>query len=349
MKKQLLFIMALMFAGASVWAQNTWEVPGDYATIQAAITAATAGDVIEVSGEHVLTTNISLTKRLTIDGLNVGVIKGDNTLPSISGGRYFMHISGAGAQSVIKNLTFVKTDKAGPQNIIGLQANDVTFDNCDFTGAYVLGDPDVSRAFEVAYNTTGILIQNCSFIALRQPAYFNPGSQGQVLNNYIEGTRGWVLIGQPTPLTEIVFNGNSWLNNAVDIYLDPTIHFGAPYDPISTLISYNNGATMLDNRATYPVLNVTKSIAYTGIQLAINAADPNDVIEVAAGTYAEDIVVDKALDIRGPNYGISPNTAIRGDEAIIHPATSSPNGEVIKVQASDVTINGFTIDGDNPS
>ena len=84
------------------------------------------------------------------------------------------------------------------------------------------------------------------------------------------------------------------------------------------------------------------------IQAAINAAAVGDTINVLAGTYAEDITVNKSLDIRGPNYGISPNTGIRVPEAVVVPATTAiASNEVFHVETSDVSIDGFTIDGDN--
>ena len=58
---------------------------------------------------------------------------------------------------------------------------------------------------------------------------------------------------------------------------------------------------------------------------------------------------NKPVDIRGPNYGISPNGGIRVAEAVVVPATSATaTGEIFSVSASGVSINGFTIDGDNP-
>lgn len=90
--------------------------------------------------------------------------------------------------------------------------------------------------------------------------------------------------------------------------------------------------------------------SHISIQAAINAATTMDgyVVRVEPGTYAEDIIVDKELIIRGSNANNCANGA-RVTETIIHPATTSPFGEIIKVQASNVTIEGFLIDGDNPA
>ncbi|WP_341226027.1 3-coathanger stack domain-containing protein [uncultured Arcticibacterium sp.] len=82
------------------------------------------------------------------------------------------------------------------------------------------------------------------------------------------------------------------------------------------------------------------------IQKAVDVSISGGIIQVGAGTYAENIVVDKELDIRGPNYGISPNTGIRDAEAIIVPATSGSDA-LFTIKASDITIDGFKLDGDN--
>ncbi|SOE22909.1 Right handed beta helix region [Spirosomataceae bacterium TFI 002] len=98
----------------------------------------------------------------------------------------------------------------------------------------------------------------------------------------------------------------------------------------------------------YPVVNVTQSTSFLTIQAAIDdAATVNgDVITVAAGTYAENVIVNKELTINGPNAMISPNGGIRATEAIVVPATSGADA-VFTIQSSDVTIAGFLIDGDN--
>jgi hypothetical protein len=96
------------------------------------------------------------------------------------------------------------------------------------------------------------------------------------------------------------------------------------------------------------------SPCYTTIQAAINASSPGDTINVFAGTYAEQIDINKALTLLGPNANINPNTGARVAEAIIVPTSSDPLDPtfggpiVVTVSVSGVTFKGFTVDGDNP-
>lgn len=88
------------------------------------------------------------------------------------------------------------------------------------------------------------------------------------------------------------------------------------------------------------------------IQSAINLAIDGDTINVAAGTYAEDVSINKAIILQGPNAGINPNTQTRNPEAVILLGTqvADPMDAVIwYLEVSGIKIDGFTFDGDNPA
>lgn len=55
------------------------------------------------------------------------------------------------------------------------------------------------------------------------------------------------------------------------------------------------------------VINTTQNTQYSTISAAIAAAQPGDVINVAAGTYTEDLTIAKNITLKGPNAGISGN------------------------------------------
>lgn len=87
------------------------------------------------------------------------------------------------------------------------------------------------------------------------------------------------------------------------------------------------------------------------IQAAINAATGGDTINVVAGTYVENVTVNKSVTLIGAGQGAS----------VIYPALSAPKpcadsslcggaaSNILLVQADNVTISGFTLDGDNPA
>lgn len=68
--------------------------------------------------------------------------------------------------------------------------------------------------------------------------------------------------------------------------------------------------------------------AYTTIGAAVAAASAGDTVKVCPGSYPEDVVVNKALTLIGQNATID--------------ATGQDNG--VQVIASDVTVDGFTIE-----
>jgi hypothetical protein len=84
---------------------------------------------------------------------------------------------------------------------------------------------------------------------------------------------------------------------------------------------------------------------FTTIQAAVTSATAGDTIQVCAGTYKENVTINKSLTLNGANAGIAGN-AVRGAESII--LTNGNQLNVVTVTAANVIIDGFTVDGDDP-
>jgi|LGVE01.1.fsa_nt_gb parallel beta-helix repeat protein len=70
---------------------------------------------------------------------------------------------------------------------------------------------------------------------------------------------------------------------------------------------------------------------YTSIQAAINAAKNGDTVAVAGGTYIENVVVNKSINLVGAGAGV---TIVRG---------SNSHDHVFNVSINNVNISGFTV------
>lgn len=79
------------------------------------------------------------------------------------------------------------------------------------------------------------------------------------------------------------------------------------------------------------------------IQYAVNQSVNTDSIAIAAGTYAENVNVNKSIELRGPFAGIHGAADSRDGtgEAIIQP----PSGTAVFVTANNVTFDGLTVKG----
>ncbi len=120
---------------------------------------------------------------------------------------------------------------------------------------------------------------------------------------------------------------------------------------------------------TWPVHNITKGIDYQTIQAAVDAANPGDVIQADAGTYAEHVTINKDLTLSGapgatirkpsgdvyyklPDEGTTksfrPIVLAYGGSITGGDGTSAATAYTIQGTGTvNVTLSGFDIDGTN--
>ena len=77
-------------------------------------------------------------------------------------------------------------------------------------------------------------------------------------------------------------------------------------------------------------------------------------VHVLPGTYIEQVYVYKSVNLLGANAGIDPNGGGRGLESVVlvdesgPDPSSAPYPTHFYLDANDIVIDGFTLDGDNP-
>jgi hypothetical protein len=304
--KRLLASMCLLLSVTIVKATDRY-VPGggapSYPTIQDAIDASSAGDVIHVApGVYVIGATINVNKSVTIDGGSSATTK---LQVSGTGHRFLVTAPNA----VITNFDIEKTDNSGVQNIIGVQASNFELAFNYVHGTYVMGDGQTSRAIEVSGGTTGLNVHDNIFRKLRQPGYINGNAFGMIDNNLTEITRGWVVEGN----SSVTFSGNTWGTGANVNYYDIAIIQNAPANPINnypdivTMSANNNDATIENQKFSPALLSIVRvdknklpsanngSILdpYNTIAPAVTRVATGGKVLVASGIYDEKVNISR--------------------------------------------------------
>lgn len=325
------------------------------ATIAAAITAASAGDIIHIgAGTYVQSSTIQLNKSVTLKPVGIA---GSVTIQT-SGSAYLFLVTAP--QVSIRDLVITKTDDSPSHNLIGVQASNFELAGCTISGQYAMTGGNVSRALEISGGLTGLNIYDNTIYNLRQPGYINNNVTGTIANNHVYGTRGWVLLSD----CSINFTGNQWGAGADANYYDIAILNAAvnKYTDIAAVSAANNNANIENQHSSYgaPVLSIvyvdafyagtTKNGSvrdpYTTITQAIPRVATGGKIIVAPGTYNGNITINKqgiSLLSTGGASVTHINSTVIGQNTVA--LSHGTNNVTIGAPGKGFTITGFDSDG----
>lgn len=164
---------------------------GSYYNIQDAINNASAGNTILVdAGTYTMTAPINVNKELTIigQGMSNTILEYSSSWYNINNGEAFTLSS---PNTTIQGFHFKIVGK-GQGNLIGVYQSGAKILDNKFSGEYVFGEGEVTRAVVISGGGTNLLIDGNIIESLRQPGYLSGGS-GNISNNTINNTRGWVI------------------------------------------------------------------------------------------------------------------------------------------------------------
>lgn len=153
------------------------------------------------------------------------------------------------------------------------------------------------------------------------------GGQG---NDTLTGGAGDVAVfSGPRSNYTITVNANGTTTVRDNVGTDGT-------DTVSGITAFDFGGTLLDLNADIRLLDAEGVLlaTFTSLQAAVNAAEAGQIIDLRAGTFVGDVIVDVDITIRGPNSQVAAGGA-RGAEAIIQ-------GRIV-VAADGVSLQGVQV------
>ena len=174
-----------------------------------------------------------------------------------------------------------------------------------------------------------------------------PVSTSVIYNSLLATSTGYSIRNTTT----VLVNGSgNWYESKFSSYFLPKLLGSIDYTPwLHSGTDMSSGTPGFQpDLSTLWVDDDSPQTGTTGrIQEAVNLVS-GSTIYVLAGTYTEQVLLNKSVNLIGPNEGIDPNTGLRVAEAII-PTDNLNTHQAVFVQYLDVTVDGFTLYGPNGS
>ncbi len=299
-------------------------------SIQDAVSASFIGNTVDGSNTAGYTTvegytvwNTPTTGSLEISG---GTVSGVDTGVWVNNFEGYDSDAGAATQVTINDVSITASQ-------IGVYVQDDPQSGTDpSVSATIEGDTSISGAGAIGIEVSGAAATITLSGTL--PATLDGG-----LSNYIVLANG--ALGGPVTLdaSQVSFDGFVGADGTVPA--DLATYFGiedkiTDYldDPTLGYVSLKSGDVFVAQSSESPNAG--------SIQRGIDAASSGNTVYVQAGAYTADVTINKTLTLLGAQAGVSAPTR-SGPESVVN--ANAGGDTIFSVAANDVTINGFTVQG----
>jgi hypothetical protein len=382
----LVLVISALLIAPPVLAANTWTVDSAQPdnsqcasptflckTIQAAISAASPGDTINIlNGTYAET--LDITQNLAIVGQSqAGVIIDASTFSDyaidasgdiatvfqqftligspVPAFGYGIKVAGDNATTTIQNVTVQNSGRSGI-DLNGLSGGVVDQVTLTSNGGVGLALTDCDNVAISNVTTSGNAWGGIGIYTYGR--YYTGGSDGVSLsgtNSFGEANKLYIEVGNytnpssPYPVTnftQTAFNYTISNGTSVPAY---TFYAASEAEAIAGALALVSPASSYVNYLPDGSFIVGAGMS---IQAAINAADPGDTVQVRAGTFAENLLINKSLTLDGAGKTstvVQPTSLLA--TGVGHKYDANMQVALFVNGAAAVTISDMTIDGND--
>lgn len=338
-----------------------------------------AGSTVNITASNVLLEGFTITREgNNVTDWNAALNSGGVTIPGgltgvtirnnlLTGNRTGIDINNSGGHSVLNNV--ITNNRTGM--VMRNQTDNLTVGQNEITSNWTVGvlfldasggtNSPVQTALNCSFSNNNISGNWYGQLVDRQTGGSLP-APGSNLKNF---SANW--LGSTAPIIStansaepgyaaqipVVFGGTATAPGgqpdicglaSANIDLTPLL-----VSATDTNVETSPGRGTLGFQGNFSSLLVITAGAQTGaaarIQEGVNRVTTGGIVNVQAGTFVENVTVNKAATLLGANAGTA-GSAVRVSETIVR--GNGNQTAVFTVSASNVTIDGFTADGDDP-
>ena len=175
-----------------------WRWYAGYATIAEGLAAVSLGGTV-----HVLGGLYPITSQLNVNKQGVTLQGYPDTIVQLQAAVVPFLLT---ANGITMDGFTITSDAPYPVEFIQIAGQYNRLTNNIIYGPPQEGDSStwvVNRGFVTQGGVSNLLVQGNIFYSLRQPAYLNPGSNGHIIHNVVYNTRGFVVDGAVTVVSEL--------------------------------------------------------------------------------------------------------------------------------------------------